>query len=192
MSLDILKQRLKDNSYPGVYLFYGKEEYTKNFYVTQLRKSINKSPLPEFNHILINAAESSPQALTEAVYSLPFMWDYKLIEVRNFEKNSVDSEVLEEYIDVLDDLPDYVVLLFLFRSQELDDSDTKPSKSRTKSKSKTTEDDGTKETRQSRSKRGISALVQGVRETGGVGGFKPQSGALREKWVVKQKQRFRS
>ena len=48
-SLDELKKRIKENTLGGVYLFWGEEEYTKDFYAEKLRKTAKSSPLPEFN-----------------------------------------------------------------------------------------------------------------------------------------------
>ncbi|HBR30450.1 MAG TPA: hypothetical protein DD733_00040, partial [Clostridiales bacterium] len=67
MSLDILKQRLKSDKPCGVYFFYGKEEYTKDHYVRELRKKVTSSPLPEFNHIVFDAEKSDVSEFFEAV-----------------------------------------------------------------------------------------------------------------------------
>ena len=56
MSLDILKERIKENKLSGVFLFLGQEEYTKDHYANLIRKKVDSSPLPEFNHIYFNAA----------------------------------------------------------------------------------------------------------------------------------------
>jgi DNA polymerase III delta subunit len=71
MSLDILKQRLKENKPGGVYLFYGNEEYTKDFYARELRKKVTASPLPEFNHIIFDASASGPTSLPSRFFRCP-------------------------------------------------------------------------------------------------------------------------
>lgn len=118
MSLDILKSRIKENSLSGVFLFCGSEEYTKDHYVAQIRKKVASSPLPEFNHIYFNAASGKLSDLEDAVYSLPYMWDTKLIEITDLESARITESDVEDYARIFSDIPDYLTILAVLRADE--------------------------------------------------------------------------
>ena len=123
MSLDILKSKLKENNISGVFLFCGAEEYTKDYYAAQIRNKVDSSPLPEFNHIYFNAAEGAISDLEDAIYSLPYMWDIKLIEITNIESAKLTEGDINEYSRVFSDIPDYLTILTVLRHDDDDDKE---------------------------------------------------------------------
>lgn len=191
MSLDILKQRLKSNKPCGTYLFYGKEEYTKDFYVRELRKKVTVSPLPEFNHIIFDAEKSDSSEFSEAAFSLPYMWDFKLIEIKNFNLTALTQEEAEEYTKVISELPDYVILLFMFRSEELDDSVVEggfsgaKTKNNTPSESEESSDDSGTPTAQKGSAKGMRTLINALKKYGLAVNFPNETGEKLENWIIK-------
>ncbi len=128
MSLDILKARIKENKLDGVFLFCGQEEYTKDHYANLLRKKVDSSPLPEFNHIYFNASSDKISELEDAVYSLPYMWDTKLIEIVDLESARITESDAEEYSRIFSDIPDYLTILAVLRADKQSD-DNKNAKS---------------------------------------------------------------
>ncbi len=132
MSIDILKKRIKEKEYSGAYFFYGQEEYTKDRYVDLLRKCISGCPLPDFNHVIFDASTADPNEFEDAVYSLPSMWDIKMVELRGIDFTVLKKDRLEGFSRCLDDVPDGCVLLYCFRAGELDD-ETAEGRKKTKS-----------------------------------------------------------
>lgn len=128
MSLDILKTKLKENNISGVFLFCGAEEYTKDHYATQIRNKVDSSPLPEFNHIYFNAADDSISDLEDAIYSLPYMWDNKLIEITNIESAKLTEGDIEDYSRVFSDIPDYLTIMIVLRHNDDENDKEKASK----------------------------------------------------------------
>ncbi len=118
MSLDILKQRIKDNKLSGVFLFCGPEEYTKDHYASQLRKKVDTSPLPEFNHIYFNASSGKISDLEDSADAFPYMWDSKLIEITDIESARITESDIEDYSRIFSDIPDYLTILIVLRSDE--------------------------------------------------------------------------
>ena len=118
MSLDVLKTKIKENNISGVYLFCGPEEYTKDHYAGLIRKKVDASPLPEFNHIYFDASSSRISELEDAVYSLPYMWDQKLIEIINLESAKITEADASDYARIFEDVPDYLTILAVLRSDE--------------------------------------------------------------------------
>ncbi|MBQ5792372.1 MAG: hypothetical protein IIW19_06655, partial [Clostridia bacterium] len=74
-AMDELKKRVKENSLGGVYLFWGAEEYTKDFYADKLRKLAKDSPLPEFNYEIFDAETRTVGDFEEATFALPYLWE---------------------------------------------------------------------------------------------------------------------
>ena len=186
MSLDILKQRLKENKPGGVYLFYGNEEYTKDFYARELRKKVTASPLPEFNHIILDASSSVPEELSEAVFSLPYMWDYKLIEVKNLDPSDLKADAAASYAEIIDELPEYVILLFLFRSNELDESLVEGGfkKAAAAATEKSSDEEGSEPAQKGKGK-GINTLISAIKKSGLAINFPNESGEKLENWILK-------
>ncbi len=118
MSLDILKARIKDNNFSGVYLFCGLEEYTKDHYAARMRKIVDSSPLPEFNHVFFNASSGKFSDFEDAVFSLPYMSETKLIEITELESAKLNADVIEDYARIFSDIPEYLTILMILRADE--------------------------------------------------------------------------
>lgn len=116
MSLDILKERIKVNNLSGVYLFCGPEEYTKDHYASRLRKKVDSSPLPEFNHVYFNASTDKLSDLEDAIYALPYMCDFKLIEITHLEMAKITADDIDEYERIFSDIPEYLAILMVLRA----------------------------------------------------------------------------
>jgi len=160
MSLDILKERIKSNNLNGVFLFCGEEEYTKDHYANLIRKKVDASPLPEFNHIYFNASSDKISDLEDAVYSLPYMWETKLIEITDLESAKITDSDVNDYVRVFSDIPDYLTILAVLRAESSADSNSdKPSKS------------------------GLTSFIKAVRDNGLVVEFESEKADKLVSWV---------
>lgn len=163
MSLDILKTRIKENKISGVFLFCGPEEYTKDHYASRIRKKVDSSPLPEFNHIYFNAASGKISELEDSVYSLPYMWDTKLIEITDLESAKITEADIEDYSRIFADIPDYLTILAVLRA-----------------------DDQVEESRMSKSgKSGLSAFAATVKDHGLVVEFDTEKADKLVTWITR-------
>ena len=129
MSLDVLKTKIKENKLSGVFLFYGAEEYTKDHFAEQIRSKVDSSPLPEFNHIFFNASSDKISELEDAVYSLPYMWDTKLIEITDIESAKLTESDINDYSRIFSDIPEYLTVLAVLRYNESEEDKSKANKS---------------------------------------------------------------
>jgi DNA polymerase-3 subunit delta len=163
MSLDVLKSRIKENKLSGVFLFCGPEEYTKDHYVGLIRKKVDSSPLPEFNHTYFNASSDKICDLEDAIYSLPYMWDTKLIEITDLESAKITESDVVEYSRIFSDIPDYLTIIAVLRADE-----------------QTEENRNTKN-----SKSGISAFINAVKENGLVVEFENERADKLTTWITK-------
>ena len=168
--LDDLKKRIKDGNTNGAYLFWGAEEYTKDFYAEKLRRNAKDSPLPEFNYIVFDAETRSASELEECVQALPYMWECKCVEVRGLNVQKLSADEGEQYARIVSDLPDYVTLLFLLRAEEYNGG----------TGAKKPEKEGAPEKRN-----GWKSLLSALEQNGMVLEFQPEKGDKLAAWIAK-------
>ncbi|HBR30451.1 MAG TPA: hypothetical protein DD733_00045, partial [Clostridiales bacterium] len=120
------------------------------------------------------------------------MWDYKMIEIKNLDPATLTKEDAQEYSKVISETPDYVILLFMFRSWELEDSlveggfsgsKAKKGNRPTKDESDSENDDG--QTAQKGQGKGISTLINALKKHGTTVNFPNESGERLENWIRK-------
>ena len=168
--LDVLKQKIKEGTLNGAYLFWGAEEYTKDFYAEKLRKNAKSSPLPEFNYIVFDAEHQNAGELEECVQALPYMWESKCVEVRGLNVQKLSADEGERYARIIEDLPDYATLLFLLRAGEYSGG----------TGAKKPEKEGASEKRN-----GFKLLLSALEQYGTVVEFQPEKGDKLAAWVTK-------
>lgn len=162
-ALDALKKRIKENDLSGVYLFWGEEEYTKDFYAAKLRKLATDAPVPEFNYLLFDAETHTPGDFEEATFVLPYLWEHRVIEIRNLSLSALSVEDGEAYARIFASVPDYLTVLILLRSAAY--TGGKGEKAEKKS--------------------GSGAFLRAVEENGLSVEFEPEKGEKLCTWVAK-------
>ena len=109
MDLAEFKSRIKSGNPSGWYIFSGEEDYLKKYYMSQLRDLVlEDGAFLAFNHAVFDAADIDFAAVSEAIKSPPMMAEYKLIEWRFTNLNSLkDGEraALESLFELKEDYP---------------------------------------------------------------------------------------
>ena len=163
MSIEVLKKKIKENELSGVFLLCGPEEYTKDYYAKLFRKKVDASPLPEFNHIYFDASSENISNLEDAVFSLPYMWEHKLIEITDLESARITESDAQQYSRIFSEIPEYLTILAVLRS-----------------------DEKTEEARISKgAKSGIAAFANAVSENGLVVEFETEKADKLTSWIAK-------
>ncbi len=115
-------QRLKTDLAAGVlaplYIFHGEESYLKEYYRDAVVKAATGGALSDFNFVELAEGRVTAEALSEAVESLPFGADKKVVLVRDYPLMRASGEMKDMLIDLLQSLPDTVCLIFYFDAQE--------------------------------------------------------------------------
>ena len=123
MSYEILKKELKENKLRNIYLFYGVEDYLKNFHLNQIENMIITEELKNFNYLFLDENNASPQVIVDFCESLPVMSDKKLLVIRktNLLKNKKSSSGinLEGLMKYFEDIPNYICMIFV-ETNEID------------------------------------------------------------------------
>lgn len=175
-SMDELKKRVKENQLGGVYLFWGAEEYTKDFYADKLRKLAQSSPVPEFNYEIFDAETRSVGDFEEATFALPYLWENRVIEIRNLKPKKVYQSDAEEYARIFESLPEYLTVLILLRAGDYNGS---------KGGSDTAKEEKAEENKPEEKKNGFKTFLTAVETYGLSVEFEPEKGEKLCNWVAR-------
>lgn len=130
MELSELNERIKGNP-SGRYIFGGEEDYLKRYYASELVRAALGDSDDIFSHSVFDGDDVDFGAVREAIVSPAMMSEYKVIEWRFADFNSMKEKelvLLEEISALQAENPD-TVLIFTAASDGLDFSETKtPSK----------------------------------------------------------------
>ncbi len=90
------------------YLFFGEEDYTKQFAAEQARDALCSDPtLAAFNEVRMDALTYSYQKLTDAIMAFPMMADRKLIYIGGLDLNTMKPTEFDLLCTALSTLPEY-------------------------------------------------------------------------------------
>lgn len=112
-----LKDALKQGTPANLYIFYGPEDYLRDYYLEQLKSQILTGGMESFNLHTFQGKDLELQALTQAVEAMPMMSERSLVLVYDWDlfKNEERREGLQA---LFSDLPEYVCLVFVYDTME--------------------------------------------------------------------------
>lgn len=112
--MEKLKKQLNNNEFSCFYLFYGDEEYLRDFYSNKISESICPDEnIKAFNYMKINGVKPNNDTLTEFLVNYPFMSDRKVLIIKNsgILKKATDADKTF-WKDVFENIYDYVTIIF--------------------------------------------------------------------------------
>jgi len=132
MTVTELKNAIKDGNIGGAYVFAGEEDYLKKYYLGLIRDIVcPDEAFSLFNYSVFDGGEIDFPAIAEAIKSPPMMGDFKLIEWRYPDLDSLsesEKKKLSELAELCTEYP-YAVLIFLTSEDGFDAGSAKrPSK----------------------------------------------------------------
>ena len=98
----------------SAYIFYGEESYLREYYLGELRKKLVPAGFEEFNYHRLEGKDLTVQALTEMAEAMPMLSERTLIVVTDFDIFKLGEEQREKLIALLDDIPPYCCLIFVY------------------------------------------------------------------------------
>ncbi len=110
-----LLQKLKKEGPSRLYLLWGQEEYLRESYLEEIKRSCGISN-SDFNYHKLEGASFDIKALNSAIESFPFMGEKVLVEIRGFEINSYRDEKADEIKALFSDIPEYATVVLLLPS----------------------------------------------------------------------------
>lgn len=109
MELARFKEKLKSGSVAGWYLLAGEEDYLKKHYMNQLRAlCVGNEAFAPFNHMAFDGADIDFGAVREAIKSPPMMEEYKFIEWKFANLDSLkegERAALEALFELKEEYP---------------------------------------------------------------------------------------
>ncbi len=117
LTLKEFKENLKSGDIGSLYIFCGEEGYLREYYLSELQKTVVGDMMPEFNLTLINKAPEFNE-LSDVVESYPAMNDRRLVIVRDFDVISANADFSEKAEKLFSDMPEHCVLVFVYSNIE--------------------------------------------------------------------------
>lgn len=117
MSIDVLKDDIKNSKFKKLYLFYGHEEFLKKYYLESIEKAILENDLSAMNKIVLEGKFDIGK-IEEACETMPVFSEKKLVLVKNSglfksgKDGAKQQSTKDQLIDYLKNLPSYTVLVF--------------------------------------------------------------------------------
>ena len=96
------------------YIFYGEESYLREYYLEELRKKLVPAGFEEFNYHRLEGKDLTVQTLTEMAEAMPMLSERTLIVVTDFDIFKLGEEQREKLISLLEDIPPYCCLVFVY------------------------------------------------------------------------------
>ena len=100
------------------YLFHGEESYLREFCLSEIRRQLVPEGFEAFNFHRLEGKGLTAQALTEAVEAMPMMAERTMVQVTDWDLFKLAEEQRKPLIALLEDLPDYCCLVFVYEHLE--------------------------------------------------------------------------
>ncbi len=109
-----LKTALRTGRPLPLYLFHGEEAYLREYYLGELKAAILPQGLEDFNLHTAQGKDCSVAWIEQAVNCFPMMSERTLVLVTDFDLFSLGEQDREALTAILNDLPDYCCLTFVY------------------------------------------------------------------------------
>lgn len=107
-----LKKAIRDNNIGSLYIFWGDEDYLREYYLGRIKQALISEVAEQFNYHLLT--EPDLDALAAAVDSFPMMSERTMIVARDWDIFKLDEEKRAKLIAMLSDIPSYCCLIFVY------------------------------------------------------------------------------
>lgn len=104
-------QKLKNEGPRALYLLWGKEDYLREQYLTQLKSVCIPEGESGFNYRRFDGPEIGAVQLRQAIDSVPFLSERSFVELRDLDINRLKES--QEIQLVLSDIPEYCTVCFV-------------------------------------------------------------------------------
>lgn len=115
------KSDVKSQNISNFYIFHGKEDYMKNFYIKKIQDLLIDETFKSFNLDKFDENSFNVDEFCNCIESIPVMAERKVIIVRDLNLFKLNIDVKEKIVAILDDLPDYVCVIFDYATIEYKD-----------------------------------------------------------------------
>ena len=104
---------LKEAGPERLYMLWGPEDYLRECFLTELRKVCGVTE-GDFGYTRLNGPALDFNVLAQALDAMPFFTERSMVEVRDYDISKCRDEDLGRLKKLLEDVPDYCTLVFVF------------------------------------------------------------------------------
>ncbi len=112
MDLSEFKLQLKNSSISGIYLFSGREDYLKQYYIEQLISSVLPNGDDGLNYLRVEYSQVRVLDMTDYMQALPVFADRKILHITSLDTDTARKDIAEAIGVILKDFPEYLVVIF--------------------------------------------------------------------------------
>ena len=112
MDISTLKEQLKTTPQPGIYLFSGKEDYLKGYYIEQLIHAVLPDGDDGLNYLHVDYSQVRPLDITDYLQALPVFAEKKVLHVTALDTDAVRKDIVDVISLFAKDFPDYLIIIF--------------------------------------------------------------------------------
>lgn len=120
-----LKKQIREGKMSNCYLFYGNEDYLKQFYISKICSKFVTKGSETFSLRKYNGKDNTLDEVLEGAQSVPFMSEYCVVVARDFPLDSLNGDDKEKLLEYLKNLPDTSITIFQTDSVEATPKNTK-------------------------------------------------------------------
>lgn len=113
-----LKGDLSAGTLGGAYIFYGEESYLREYYLEALRKKLISAGFEDFNYHRVEGKDVNVQTLAEMAEAMPMLAERTLLVAVDFDIFKLGEEQREKLIALLEDIPPYCCIVFVYDTVE--------------------------------------------------------------------------
>ncbi len=111
MDLSTFKEQLKTSPESGIYLFSGREDYLKGYYISQLIHAVLPNGDDGLNYMHADYAQVRTLDITDYIQALPVFCERKLFHITALDTDSPRKDMNEIMVDLTKDFPDYLIVI---------------------------------------------------------------------------------
>ncbi|MBQ4645662.1 MAG: DNA polymerase III subunit delta [Clostridia bacterium] len=120
-----LKRQIKEKNMSNCYLFYGSEEYLKQFYAEKICKTFVTPGSETFSLRKYDGKENTLDDVLEGASSMPFMSEYCVVIARDFPLDTLNNDDKNKLTVFLENTPDTSITIFWMDSIEVQPKNAK-------------------------------------------------------------------
>lgn len=114
-----LKRQIKEKNMSSCYLFYGSEDYLKQFYAEKICKTFVTEGSETFCLRKYDGKENTLDDVLEGASSMPFMSEYCVVIARDFPLDAFNNDDKNKLISFLENQPDTSITIFWMDSIDI-------------------------------------------------------------------------
>ncbi len=111
MDLSTLKEQLKTSPESGIYLFSGREDYLKGYYISQLIHAILPDGDDGLNYMHADYAQVRTLDITDYIQALPVFAERKILHLTALDTDSARKDIADVVASLTNDFPDYLIVI---------------------------------------------------------------------------------